>query len=107
MQQRRLNTIAAAACGDCYVLLDMKACLRRHLDAGLIECAALSRDLAQLDPDSIMAALRGQFDPQAPAAPIQDCFSDGFYKAIDEIKDKGGEPIGARGTELPSGAAMG
>ncbi len=94
--------LSSEAAGDYFVLSDMKASLRRHLAAGLIECSALSRDLCVLDADALMAALNGQFDPHDSAAPIQDCFSDGFGPAAAEIKNAGGEPLAA-GDELPSG----
>lgn len=91
---------------DWFTVDDMKACLRRHLGAALIECAALSRELTQLDGDRIMSDLRMQFDPLASDAVIQDCFSDGFGPALAYLRDSGNEPLAVR-AELPSGAAEG
>ena len=88
---------------DDLILADMKSCLRRHLSAALIECAALARDLDLVDPDVIVAGIRSQFDPEDSIASIQDCFSDAFYSALDQAKPFGGEALAAR-TELPSGA---
>jgi len=95
----------ADAPGDYFILTDMKTCLRRHLNAALIECAALSRSLEAADPDGVMADLRAAFDSHEARAPIQDCFSDGFHTALAVLKETGGEPLCARNDDLPSGAA--
>jgi len=100
------NASARAAHADYFILGDMKAALRRHLNAALIECAALSRELTQVDPDGVMIDLRAEFDPHEETAPIQDIFTDGFHTALDIVKECGGEPLAAR-KELPSGAALG
>ena len=91
---------------DWFVLDDMKSCLRRHLSAALIECAALSRELNAVDGDTLMPALNAQFDPLTRESTIQDCFSDGFAHAHAALRVSGSEPLAVR-TELPSGAAEG
>jgi hypothetical protein len=88
---------------DFFVLADMKAALRRHLNAALIECACHARDLGTLDADDVMRDLRGQFDPESRTSPIQDCFADAFHTAGAALKDTGGDPLAAR-QELASGA---
>lgn len=92
------------AADDWFVLDEMKACMRRHLGAALIECAALSRELTTLDGDCVMAALRAQFDPYLAGTSVKDCFSDGFRSGLAVLKDSGDEPLAVR-AELPSGAA--
>jgi hypothetical protein len=91
--------------GDDLILTDMKTCLRRHLNAALIECAALSRELGAVDADGAMADLRAAFDPHDARAAIQDCFSDGFHTALAVVQDGGGEVFAVRRVDLPSGAA--
>ena len=96
-----------AAPHDYLVLADMKDCLRRHLNAALIECAALAGDLGHIDADVLMPRIRAEFDPSLANARIQDCFSDGFYEALNTLRDLGGEPITAHRAVLPSGVACG
>jgi hypothetical protein len=88
---------------DFFVLADMKAALRRHLNAALIECAHHARDLSTLDADDVMKNLRAQFDPEDAGAAIQDRFTDAFHGALSPLKDAGAEPLASHG-ELPSGA---
>ena len=89
---------------DWYVLEDMKAALRRYLNAALIECAGLSRDLTgdAVDPDQLMTDLRASFDPSLAESAIQDAFADAFHAAQDALKNAGCEPITTRKC-LPSG----
>lgn len=87
---------------DFFVLEDMKAALARHLNAALLECSAIANDLSVVDADQIMTDLRAEFDPYNETAPIQDCFTDGFYAHECNVIDVGGEPITNHG-KLPSG----
>ncbi len=67
----------------------------------------LARDLSRIDPDDVMTALRAEFDPGIVNAPIQDCFSDGFFYALNLIRDQGCAPISAHRAEMLSGVEMG
>lgn len=95
---------AEGAAGDYFVIAEMKDVLRGHLNGALLACAALAHDLETIDPDKVMDDLRREFDPTLSAAPIQDCFSDGFHKAFGTLRDHGGEPLAAHRDALPSGA---
>ena len=70
---------------DYAVLEDMRAALRQHLSAALIECAAHARDLQGVDGDQLMTDLRAEFDPALTPSRVQDCFSDGFHAASAQV----------------------
>jgi len=92
---------------DWFVLDEMKDCLRRHLNAGLLECSAVAaRDLGALDADAVMADLRRAFDPESRASPIQDAFADAFFAPYARLKESGCAPLTPRAA-LPSGAGTG
>jgi len=88
---------------DREVLNEMRHILRSRLNAALILCHAEASKLAALDPDEVMAALRAEFDPLVEKSPIQDCFTDGFHKAMADTDQ--GQLLTGRKT-LPSGAAL-
>ncbi len=89
---------------DWFVLDEMRDCLRRHLNAGLLECAAIAaRDLGALDADAVMADLRRAFDPEDATSPIQDAFADAFCAPYARLKESGCTPLTGHAT-LPSGA---
>jgi hypothetical protein len=97
------NQQSRTATQDWYVLREMQAALRESLNAGLLKCHDLSRQLNLVDPDDLMVEVHCAFDPLQESA-IQDCFSDAFHSAKAQIQNAGGEPIFARDV-MPSGAA--
>lgn len=105
LRQGQLNKLPNSS-DDWFVLEDMKQALTRHLQAALIECAALSRDLTgvAVDPDQLLVDVRHQFDPDSAVSPIQDAFADAFFKHVSALKDASAEPITSR-KSLPSGSA--
>lgn len=97
------NQQSAAASQDWYVLREMKAAIRDGLNAGLLKCQDLARDLTIVDPDELMVQLRCAFDPLQESA-VQDLFSDAFHRASADVMNAGGEPVSAR-QAMPSGIA--
>lgn len=77
---------------DYCILREMSESIRAHLNAALLECSALSRDLATLDPDAVRAALAAQFGPEGT---VQDCFADAFHDGRCKLADAGAEPLTA------------
>lgn len=91
---------------DWFTIASMKDALRRHIEAGLLECSAMSRDLVELDPDQVVVDLRDQFDPLIETSAVQDLFSDAFFSAARHLhENKVGEPLTSRKC-LPSGAVF-
>lgn len=97
---------AAKYMNDHLVLQEMKAAIRKHLQAAMTECAKLSDELQMLDADDLMAAVRKQFDGSDEDSAVQDCFSDAFWPAMAQCADNRGEPVSFR-EDMPSGAAKG
>lgn len=106
-RRRELNILASKGREDWFVLDDMRAALTRHLNAAIIECSAMARDLSGdvVDPDQLMTDLRHMFDPYGDHSHIQDLFSDTFHRAYSAVSDNRGEPLSARSDLLPSGVA--
>lgn len=76
---------------DWFVLEQMQQIMRQHLQAGLIACSEVSRDLSALDPDQVMVDLRVAFDPHEKD--IRDNFSNAFFHAFGKLKESGCEPL--------------
>jgi hypothetical protein len=90
---------------DWFVIDEMKACLRRHLQAARAECVAIATDLETIDADQLITDIDSNFCPLTKESRIQDNFSDAFHAALGELKNAGQEPITSRNS-LPSGAQL-
>ena len=93
----------SAHINDADVIKQMKQAMTNHLQAGILECMALSRDLATVDSDQLVTDIQAEFCPHTEISRIQDCFADAFHSAESKVSDVTLEQITERG-QLPSGA---